>query len=138
MSPLLRELRSAARSLVRAPAITLSAILCIALGVGATTAIASAIDRALLQPLPFDAPERLVTVYRTTPHFDTGPFSPPNYEDLARTTTTLEDLAGVTFSTALLTHPGGCRASERQPGERQLLRDARRAGPPRPVFRPGR
>ena len=34
--------------------------------------------------LPFRDPERLVTVYRTTPHFDTGPFSPANYTDLAR------------------------------------------------------
>ena len=105
MRLLLRELRQTARGLRRAPIITVSAIFCIALGVGATTAIASAIDRALLRPLPFHEPGRLVTVYRTTPHFDTGPFSPPNYEDLARMTTQLEGLAAVTPVTALLSLP---------------------------------
>ena len=68
------ELYAAIRALRRAPLISGSAILCIGLGIGATTAISSAINRALLQPLPFREPERLVTVYRTTPHFDTGPF----------------------------------------------------------------
>ena len=76
--------------------------LCIALGIGATSAISSAISRALLQPLPFREPERLVTVYRTTPHFDTGPFSPANYADLARETRQLEALAAMTPTTELL------------------------------------
>ena len=105
MSMLPRELRHSARGLMRAPVITFSAIFCIALGVGATTAIASAVDRALLRPLPFHEPERLVTVYRTTPHFDTGPFSAPNYHDLAQATTQLEALAAITPTTALLSLP---------------------------------
>ena len=96
------EIRSAARGLVRAPTVTLSAILCIAVALGATAAIWSAIDRALLQPLPFREPERLVTVFRTTPHFDTGPFSAPNYLDLARERTPLEALAAATPRSVLL------------------------------------
>ena len=96
------ELLAAVRSLRRAPLVSGSAILCIGLGIGATAAISSAISRALLQPLPFRDPERLVTVYRTTPHFDTGPFSPPNYTDLARETRQLEGLAAITPTTALL------------------------------------
>ncbi|HKG92856.1 MAG TPA: hypothetical protein VKA84_13220, partial [Gemmatimonadaceae bacterium] len=72
MTSALTELRGAVRGLLRSPAVTVSAVLCIALGLGATAAISSAIDRALLQPLPFRAPERLVTVYRTTPQFNTG------------------------------------------------------------------
>ena len=96
------EIRQAARSLLRAPTITVSAILCLALGIGATTAISSAIDRALLQPLPFREPERLVTVYRTTPHFNTGPFSAPNYTDLARDSRLVEQLSAVTWSNGLL------------------------------------
>ena len=96
------ELLAAVRSLRRAPLVSGSAILCIGLGIGATAAISSAISRALLQPLPFRDPERLVTVYRTTPHFDTGPFSPANYTDLARETRQLEGLAAITPTTALL------------------------------------
>jgi ABC-type antimicrobial peptide transport system permease subunit len=48
MSAILKELSNATRALLRAPLVTGSAILCIGLGVGATTAISSAIDRALL------------------------------------------------------------------------------------------
>ena len=96
------ELLAAVRSLRRAPLVSASAILCIALGIGSTAAISSAISRALLQPLPFRNPERLVTVYRTTPHFDTGPFSPPNYADLARETHQLDGLAAIAPTTALL------------------------------------
>ena len=99
------ELLSAARSLRRAPLVAASAILCVALGIGATAALASAISRALLQPLPFRDPERLVTVYRTTPHFNTGPFSPANYMDLARDTRQLETLAVMTPTSMLLQLP---------------------------------
>src|SRR5688500_10571085 len=102
MSTIVTELVSAARALRRAPLVSGSAILCIALGIGATAAISSAISRALLQPLPFRDPERLVTVYRTTPHFDTGPFSPANYADLARDVRQLAALAAMTPTTNLL------------------------------------
>lgn len=105
MSSILKELRNAARSLLRAPVVAISAVVCIGLGVGATTAITSAIDRALLQPLPFRDPERLVMVYRTTPHFTTGPFSAPNYSDLARLARQLEAMAAIAQGTALLSLP---------------------------------
>ena len=105
MTSALTELRGAVRGLLRSPAVTVSAVLCIALGLGATAAISSAIDRALLQPLPFRAPERLVTVYRTTPQFNTGPFSAPNYTDLARESKRLEAYAAITVITGLLSLP---------------------------------
>ena len=104
---ILPDLRAAARSLRHAPTVALSAILCIGLALGATTAIWSAIDRALLRALPFAQPERLVTVYRTTPHFDTGPFSAPNYTDLARASTQLDALAAATPTSMLLNQPNG-------------------------------
>lgn len=104
-STFVTDLLGAVRSLRRAPLVSGSAILCIALGIGATAAISSAISRALLQPLPFRSPERLVTVYRTTPHFDTGPFSAPNFTDLARETRHLEALAAITPTNSLLQLP---------------------------------
>src|SRR5688572_2411370 len=102
-NPLLTDVRTAARSLRRSPTVAASAIACLALGIGATVAIASAIDRALLERLPFREPDRLVTVYRTTPQFNAGPFSAPNYTDLARESRRLASLAAITTNTGLLT-----------------------------------
>src|SRR6185503_51015 len=86
----------------RTPLVSGSAILCVALGIGSTSAISSAISRALLQPLPFRDPGRLVTVYRTTPNFDTGPFSPGNYSELARESRQFEAISAITPTTSLL------------------------------------
>ena len=105
MTAVRSEIGSAIRGLRQAPTVALSAILCLGLALGATTAIWSAIDRALLQPPPFPAPERLVTVYRTTPHFDTGPFSAPNYQDLAAATRQLSSLAAAASRGMLLALP---------------------------------
>jgi len=101
----LSEIRGAFRGLQRSPLIALSAVACIALGLGSTAAISSAVDRALVQRLPFRAPDRIVTVYRTTPHFDTGPWSPLNYLDLARLSTSVPELAAIGFATGLLALP---------------------------------
>ncbi len=99
------ELRNAARSLARVPGMALSAILCVALGVGGTTAVASAISRALFQPLPLRDAGRLVAVHRITPQTGpqgTWPQSPANYADLARDSRTVDSLAAITFGTALV------------------------------------
>ena len=101
----LTELRAALRGLLRAPTIAVSAVACIALGLGSTAAISSAVDRALLQRLPFRDPERIVTVYRTTPHFDTGPWAPLNYADLARMSRGIPQLSAIAGNAALLALP---------------------------------
>src|SRR5579862_6845517 len=97
------EIRNAVRGLLRTPTITGSAVLCLTLGLGATTAIASAIDRALVRPLPFRAPERLVTTYRTAPQANDWPSAPAKYLDVARATRQLSDLAATAYGTALVT-----------------------------------
>jgi putative ABC transport system permease protein len=99
------DLRNAARSLARSPGMALSAVFCLALGIGGTTAVASAISRALLQPLPVRDPDQLVAVHRITPQSGpqgTWPESPANYSDLARETRTVQSLSAVTFGTALV------------------------------------
>lgn len=99
------EIRNAARGLSRTPTVALSAILCLALGLGATAAISSAINRALLQSLPFRNPDRLVAVFRTTPQSGpqgTWPSSVANYLDLARQTRRLTDLSAISQGTALI------------------------------------
>ena len=103
------DLRGAARGLVRSPAVTISAVLCLALGVGATTAISSAIHRALLTALPFRAPDRLVAVFRTTPQTGpqgTWPQSVANYLDLAHETRQLTDLAALARQNGLINAHG--------------------------------
>jgi hypothetical protein len=107
------NLRNAARSLARSPGMALSAVFCLALGIGGTTAVASAISRALLQPLPVRDPDQLVAVHRITPQSGpqgTWPESPANYSDLARETRTVQSLSAVTFGTALVNlGTGRCR-----------------------------
>ncbi|HWG54068.1 MAG TPA: ABC transporter permease [Gemmatimonadaceae bacterium] len=103
------DFRGAARGLVRSPAVAVSAVLCLALGIGATTAISSAIHRALLSALPFRAPDRLVAVFRTTPQTGpqgTWPQSVPNYLDLAHATHQLSALAAVSRQAGLVNTRG--------------------------------
>lgn len=99
------EIRHAVRALLRAPALTFAGVLCLGLGIGATTAIFSAVHAALLRPLPFPEPDRLVSVFRTTPQFSSGPFAPANYLDLRSATQTVESLVAVSNATSLMEGP---------------------------------
>jgi putative ABC transport system permease protein len=105
---MLADIRSAARGLLRSPTVAISGVLCLALGIGSTAAISSAISRALFQSLPFREPERLVAVHRTTPHsgpLGTWPLSAPTYVDLAQRARRIEGLTTISFGTALVTLP---------------------------------
>ncbi len=66
------RLRRIARSLRRTPLFTSIAIITLAVGIGATTAIFSVVYAVLLKPLPFDDPERLVGVWHIAPGLGTG------------------------------------------------------------------
>jgi predicted permease len=67
MSILLHDVRRALRSLAAAPAFTVAAILSLAIGIGANTAIFSIVDGLLLRPLPYSDPERLVILWNRSP-----------------------------------------------------------------------
>src|SRR5687767_3010065 len=64
-----QDLRIGIRSLLRAPVLTLTIIVTVGLGLGATAAIFSAVSAALLRPLPYAEPENLVRIYTDAPPF---------------------------------------------------------------------
>ncbi|HEU5358032.1 MAG TPA: hypothetical protein VFU45_02840, partial [Gemmatimonadales bacterium] len=63
MDSILQDLRYAARRLLRTPAFTITAVLTLAIGIGAVTAVFSLVDGVLLRSLPFPAADRLMNVF---------------------------------------------------------------------------
>src|SRR5690348_3806033 len=68
MGMVLQDIRYAVRSLRRSPGVALAAVITLALGIGATTVIYSAVNRLLLNPLPFKGGDRLVYLWRQNPN----------------------------------------------------------------------
>ena len=103
-----RDLAFAARSLRQHRAFSLTAILTLALGIGASTAIFSVVNAVLLRPLPYADADRLVLVWgdmraRNVTDF---PFSPANYQDLKNQNTVFQDVAALTPFRSPVTLPG--------------------------------
>ncbi|HET9983694.1 MAG TPA: ABC transporter permease [Longimicrobiales bacterium] len=89
------DVRYAARGLRRAPGFTAAAVVTLGLGIGANSAIFSAVDAVLLRPPPFPAPGRLVLLWGQRP--DAGspelPISYPNFRDLREATSAFAGVA---------------------------------------------
>src|SRR5256885_1321006 len=95
LDALFQDVRYAVRMLRKNPGFTVVAVLTLALGIGANTAIFSIVNGVLLQPLPYVHPEQLVAVARTAPRFNHPvPVSGPNFLDWRARATQFDSLAG--------------------------------------------
>src|SRR5262249_13843836 len=81
MVSLTQDLRYGARMLLKNPGFTLIAVVTLALGIGANTAIFSVVNGALFKPLPYDEPEELVGVWEAPDGTPRNPVNPRNYAD---------------------------------------------------------
>ena len=94
----MNDLRFALRQLFKHPAFTIIAVLTLAIGIGANTAIFSVVNAVLLKPLPFPAPEQLLAVGMTDTRqkalqSELGSLSYPDFFDFREQTQTLASIA---------------------------------------------
>ena len=95
MEHLLQDVRYSVRSLFRQPSFALTAILTLALGIGATTAIFSVVNAVVLKPLPFHEPDRIVAVtnFWTRTGLRGGTVSAPDFHDWKAQSRSFKSLA---------------------------------------------
>jgi predicted permease len=95
----LKDLRYGARNLLRTPGFTAIAVITLALGIGANTAIFSVVNAVLLRPLAYRDPGRLVTVL----HYETNPVGVANYIDWRDQSRSFETMAAAEYWGANIT-----------------------------------
>ena len=104
---MLNDFRYALRQLIKAPSFTFVAILTLALGIGACTAIFSVVNTVLLRPLDYPDADRLVIIRETQlPKFPEFSVSPPNFIDWQKQTKSYEHLVAATSASLNLTGEG--------------------------------
>ena len=90
------DIRFGVRMLRKRPAITIAAIVILALGIGASSAILTLIHSVLLSPLPYPQPEQLVALFATHPQYGSlaARFSFPDYKDFRQRNQTFAEVGG--------------------------------------------
>ena len=106
MELFIQDLRYGFRTFVRQPAFALTAILALALGIGANTAVFSVVYAALLKPLPFPQPDRLIYAHDTYPAVANASVSWPKFVALRDGTRTLSSLAALAPGSVTITGRG--------------------------------
>lgn len=105
MQGIWQDLRHGARRLAKSPGFTLIAVLTLALGIGATTAIFSVVNAVLLRPLPYSEPDRIVQLWETQPSKNAfrGTVSPHCFSDWRARSRSFSSLAAYRYSSFTLT-----------------------------------
>ena len=104
---LFQDLRYGARMLRKTPGFTAIAVLTLALGIGANTAIFSVVQGVLLAPLPYREPDRLLMVLESNQRFQRDAISYPNFQDWQRSARSFEQMSALMIDQGFdLTGPG--------------------------------
>jgi len=103
METLLHDARYAIRTMLKSPGFTAVAVIALALGIGANTAIFSVVNAVLLRPLPYKEPERLVHVHRMQPPIQHAPISRPDYFEWENQQQVFQGIAAFFYRTYNLT-----------------------------------
>src|SRR2546423_10112456 len=106
MENLLQDIRFGFRQLLKRPIFAALAIVSMALGIGANTAIFTLVNTVLLRPLPVRDPARLIAVNGTLPSTDFTLQSYPNYKEYRDRNRTFEGLLAYRFVVASVSHNG--------------------------------
>jgi predicted permease len=108
MDTFLQDIRFGWRQLRRTPGFTAAALVALALGVGATTAIFTVLDRVVLRPLPYPEPDRLTTIWDTNPAkaLTHERISPVTFHDYRNLKQVFADGAGWWYPQVNVTEPG--------------------------------
>ena len=108
METLWQDLRYGFRTLTRSPGFTAIAVLSLALGIGANTAIFSVVNAVLLKPLPFTDPERLVMIWedQSAIGFPRSDVAPANFVDWKAQQSVFADVAALNWKSFNLTGDG--------------------------------
>lgn len=107
MNTLLQDLRYGVRMLLKHPGVSIVAIITLALGIGANTAIFSVVNAVLLRPLTYKDPERLVSLWENVPTHGRWRASPGNFHDWKKQNTLFEGISAYGGSAMSLTGDGG-------------------------------
>src|SRR5215471_1066674 len=104
---MLRDTRYAVRQLIKSPGFTVVALLTLALGVGATTAIFSVVNGVLLRPLPYPESDQLVRVHEIVPQYGLFSVAPATFLDWRQQNTVFERIVTYQGSSATFAGPEG-------------------------------
>jgi putative ABC transport system permease protein len=102
----MKDLRFAFRQMMKRPGFTAIAVIALALGIGANTAIFSVVYSVLLRPLPFKDPDRLVWVWGVQPQLDRAPHAPADFLDYQSQNSSFEEMAAFRSMSFTLTGEG--------------------------------
>jgi predicted permease len=106
MTSVSQDVRYSLRMLLKHKGFTIVSALTLALGIGINTAMFSVLNTFLFGPLPYPQSERLIRVWRVSPHSDSWPFSNANFFDQHDQNTVFEKMAAFTFASRNLTEQG--------------------------------